>query len=296
MLARMQEAPHRENPLRAASRRLPLGPRIVARRAADGLWARRRAPAFWAKSIAYRLAPGSFGYYRTLRRLEDPSYDHERDKHPVRRKHYETYGWRDDVESGLQRRDYTDYNEYLVHQKQKLDEVLKLGGFFSNRAVFAGRLRFYRRFRHLVPLLPPDATIVCAGARTGMEVEVLRDLGFSKAYGIDLNPGPDNSLVRPGDFHALDNDDSSVDLVYSNSLDHVFDFDRFFAEHARAIKPDGYVLYDLTVDEGGVGGPAEAVSWEREDTLLPQMLEHFRGVVRVESEHGWKWVLLRGTR
>jgi SAM-dependent methyltransferase len=125
-------------------------------------------------------------------------------------------------------------------------------------------------------------------------VEVLRDLGFGGAYGVDLNPGPDNPLVRPGDFHALDNLDSSVDLVYCNSLDHVFDFERFFAEHSRVIKPNGYVLYDLVVSDAGVGGPAEAVSWEREDTLLPQMLERFRRIVRVESEHGWKWILLQG--
>jgi hypothetical protein len=282
--------------LRSISRRLPLGARIVARQAVDEVWSRRRAPAFWAKSAAYRLTPGGFGYNRKLRLLADPTYDHERDKHPVRRKHYATHGWRETAEGEVRRRDYADYDEYVVHQRQKLDEVLKLGGFFSNRAVFANRMRFYRRFRHLVPLLPPGATIVCAGARTGTEVEVLRDLGFIRAYGIDLNPGPDNPLVRPGDFHALDNADSSVDLVYSNSLDHVFDFDRFFADHVRAIKADAYVLYDLPVAVSGMAGPAEAVSWEREDTLLPQMLEYFRRIVRIESERGWKWVLLQGKR
>jgi hypothetical protein len=41
-------------------------------------------------------------------------------------------------------------------------------------------------------------------------------------------------------------------------------------------------------------GPAEAVSWKREHVLLPVMLEHFHRVVRVESEPGWKWVLLQG--
>jgi methyltransferase family protein len=294
MLARVTEALDRPNRLRSFSRRLPLGPRILARQAFDEVSARRRAPVFWTKSLAYRLTPGGYGYYRKLRRLEDAGYVHERDKHPVRRKHYETYGWREAVEGGLRQRDYQDYDEYVVHQRQKLDEVLKLGGFFSNRAVFATRLRFYRRFRHLVPLLPRDATILCAGARTGIEVEVLRELGFRRAYGIDLNPGPANQLVRPGDFHSLENETSSVDLVYSNSLDHVFDFERFFGEHARAIKPEGYVLYDLTVGGGTLGGPAEAVAWEREDVLLPQMLAHFRRVVRVESEPGWKWLLLQG--
>src|SRR5258708_7095565 len=87
-----------------------------------------------------------------------------------------------------------------------------------------------------------------------------RGSGFRNAYGIDLNPGPDNPFVRPGDFHELPEADGTVDLVYSNSLDHVYDFDRFFGDHARALKPGGYVLYELSqvIDDGGA---FESVSW-----------------------------------
>ena len=39
--------------------------------------------------------------------------------------------------------------------------------------------------------------------------EVLRQLGFRNAYGIDLNPGPENELVRVGDFNRLEETDGS---------------------------------------------------------------------------------------
>ena len=76
---------------------------------------------------------------------------------------------------------------------------------------------------------------MCCGARQGTEVEVLRDLGFRSAYGIDLNSGPENPYVVPGDFMKLDAEDGSLDLIYSNCLDHAFDLPALAAEHARAI-------------------------------------------------------------
>lgn len=241
--------------------------------------------------------PGGFGYYRALRRYRDHTYVHERDKHTVRRKHFEHEGWGERTPDGLRRRDYASYEEYVVHQQQKLDETLKLRGGFPNDAVYAWRVRFYRRFKHLVGLLPADATIVCAGARTGTEVEVLRDLGFKRAYGIDLNPGPSNPLVRVGDFMHLENETSSVDLVYSNSIDHAFDLEQLFAEHARVIKPDGYVLYELDLGLGRTESthPFESVVWSHEDVVVQLMLRHFDRLVRAETEPGWKWILLQGS-
>ncbi|MDX6448556.1 MAG: hypothetical protein QOD08_1019 [Gaiellaceae bacterium] len=275
-------------------RLLPRGLKQHARSGARSLRRAGRVAPFWAKTPLYRLTPGGFGRYHKLNRLRDPAYDHERDKHEVRRKHFGAEGWGTTDDGGLARRAYEDYDEYVVHQQQKLDEVLKLGGFFTNEALTAYRLRFYRRFRHLVPLLPRTATIVCAGARQGTEVEVLRELGFSRAYGIDLNPGPDNPYVRRGDFHAIEEPAGSVDLVYSNSVDHAFDLDAFFAEHARVLAPDGYALYDLALGGPAVGGPAEAVSWLHEDVVIVRMLSFFHRIVRIEIDEGWKWVLLQG--
>jgi len=197
--------------------------------------------------------------------------------------------------AGLVKREYSSYDEYLVHQRQKLDEILLSGAGFPNARVSDYRSRFYRRFRHLVQRVPADAIIVCLGARQGTEVEVLRELGFRNAYGIDLNPGPENPLVRAGDFQRLDMPDRSVDLVYSNSLDHAFDLDTFFAQHRRVLKPDGFALYDLAASyEQGEKAPFEATLWTRQEHVVQMALNHFRRILKLETEPSWTWMLLRG--
>lgn len=248
---------------------------------------------FWTKTALYRLAPGGYGYYRHLKQFRDYNYLHSRDKHPVRNKHYRgEEGWRkQSEEASLRYRDYANYEEYLTHQKQKLDEILKLNGGFSNQSIASYRRTFYRRFKVLPQYLPESAYIICAGARQGTEVEVLQDLGFKNAYGIDLNPGPDNQWVRPGDFMKLENADNSVDMIYSNCLDHAFDLDAMFKEHARVLKPDGYVLYDITT----VGGGAfEAVEWNSAEAILQAVLHHFKTLLEANREEAWLWVLLSG--
>lgn len=252
-----------------------------------------RAVRFWGKTALYRLTPGGFGYYRRLRRYRNPRYEHARDMHSVRRRHNGSTGWGTTDERGLKTRSYDSYDEYVVHQQQKLEEILKIDGGFSNAVVATYRLKFYRRFRHVVGLLPRSAEILCLGARLGTEVEVLRDLGFANANGIDLNPGPDNSLVRVGDFQHLDVPDASVDLVYTNCLDHAFDLDAFFAEQARVLKPTGYALYDFPQRNDDGPAPFEAVVWESDTPILSMMMSRFGEVVHRESEEGWQWFLVR---
>ena len=250
---------------------------------------------YWIKTAMYRYTPGGFGVYRRLKALKDPNYDFERDKHPVRTKHRGNRGWRQSGDSIIYR-DYTDYQEYVTHQKQKLDEIIKIQGGFDNDVISEYRKKFYRRFRHLPPLIPKDALIVCLGARLGTEVEVLRDLGFFNAYGIDLNPGPGNRFVRIGDFMRMEEQSNSIDLLYSNCIDHVFDLSAFFREHARVIKPNGYALYDLPVGGPELGGPFESVQWDGDESIFALMFQHFREVFRVETDPGWKWVLMRGKK
>ncbi|MCL0100024.1 class I SAM-dependent methyltransferase [Dehalococcoidia bacterium] len=249
---------------------------------------------FWVKTALYRRTPGGFGYYRYLRRFKDAAYDHESEKHPVRRKHTGAQGWSEGGEPGPIYRDYEDYEEYVTHQAQKFNEVLKMYGGFTNQTIASYRIKFYQRFKHLPGLLPKTARILCLGARIGTEVEVLRDIGFSQAYGIDLNPGPDNRLVREGDFMHLTEETSSIDMVYSNCVDHAFNLDEFFAEHSRVLRPDGYALYDIG-RSASRAGPFETVSWD-DDEPIYLTRRYFEELIRVETEPIWKWVLLRGTR
>jgi SAM-dependent methyltransferase len=258
----------------------------------------RPRPVFWAKTFLHLLTPGGYGYIRKLRKMQDATYVHERDKHEVRQKHHGEGGWKAEKDGDVLRRDYASYEEYLTHQKQKLDEMIKLKGGFSNWDICEYRLKFYSRFRHLEKLLPRDAAILCCGARQGTEVEVLHDLGFHKAYGIDLNPGPDNRIVRQGDFMNLENADNSLDLLYTNCVDHAFDLDKMIAEHSRVLKPNGFLLYDIGINmEQGTAGAFEAISWDRTEDVVLRLMGRFRKLVRAERDESfgghWLWVLLQ---
>lgn len=253
-------------------------------------------PAFWLKTFLHLATPGGYGYIRRLRRMRDADYVHERDKHPVRHKHHGAGGWKAEKEGGLAKRDYADYEEYLTHQKLKLDEMVRMKGGFSNFDIFDFRLKFYARFRHLTRLLPSDAKILCCGARQGTEVDVLRDLGFHAARGIDLNPGEGNPLVEVGDMMKLDLPDNSLDLLYTNCVDHAFDLDQLLTEHRRVLKPNGYLLYDIAFNEQEGAGIWEAIEWDRAEDILERLVPLFHAVVRVERERGWLWVLVQGKR
>lgn len=253
---------------------------------------------FWIKTVLHLITPGGYGYIRKLRKMQDAAYVHERDKHVVRQKHHGAGGWKAEKEGDILKRDYASYDEYVTHQKQKLEEMLKIKGGFSNWDICEFRLKFYERFKHLTSHLNSDAIIVCCGARQGTEVEVLHDLGFLNAYGIDLNPGPDNKVVREGDFMRLQEPEGSVDLLYTNCVDHAFDLEAMIAEHARVLKPDGFLLYDMGTNmEQGAGGPFESVSWDRTENLVIRLLERFKKLIHAEREESfggaWLWVLVQ---
>lgn len=248
---------------------------------------------FWVNTVLSGVMPGGYGYARTLKKYQDKNYSHERDKKSVREKHHGAGGWAMKEKDGLRYRDYSTYEEYVEHQKAKFDEIIKIAGGLGRKNVVKYRLEFFDRFKNLSHYLPPSAKIVCAGARQGTEVEVLRELGFYNAYGIDLNPGPENPYVTVGDFLHIKEPDHSVDLIYSNAVDHAFSLDEFFREHARVIKPDGYAYYDVALQQGGA---FEAVDWKSDEIVFKKMLEYFKTVenVRVSSSRQWKSVLLKG--
>ena len=254
----------------------------------------RRYPIFFGKTLLYRFWPGGFGYYGKLKRCKKEDYDFEKEKHSVRKKHNAQSGWQKDFAGDFRSRDYLDYNEYVTHQKQKFDEMLKIDGGFDNKTVFNYRLKFFSRFKKLDRYIKKDAAIICLGARQGTEVEVLRELGYKKAYGIDLNPGPDNQLVRYGDFMNMDLDNSSIDLIYSNCLDHTFEIEKFLQENTRVLKPNGFALYDFISADCGADGAFEAIAWKNDRYLLDLMLKYFKKIVRFESGNKWQWILLGG--
>ncbi|MGA1540452.1 MAG: methyltransferase domain-containing protein, partial [Chthoniobacterales bacterium] len=103
-------------------------------------------------------------------------------------------------------------------------------------------------------------------------------------------------LVETGDMMKLALPDDSLDLLYTNCVDHSFDLDAMIGEHARVLKPNGYLLYDIAFNEDEGAGVWESILWEREEDVIRRLLEKFRELVRVERERGWIWVLVRGKR
>lgn len=221
----------------------------------------------------------------------DPTYVNDNDRHPIRYKHYgKKDGWKDQKQGPLRYRNYDTYEDYLMHQKHKFNGILKVKGGFTNWTIFRYRIKFYRRFSHLSKFLPKSAKILCAGARQGTEVEVLQDLGFKNSFGIDLNPGPENKYVQEGDFMNLDFENESIDMIYSNSIDHAYDIEKFVAEHYRVLKPNGYALYDISIQNSGA---FEAVDYDSEEAAFSIIWPFFQKIIKVETEKQWKWALLQ---
>jgi SAM-dependent methyltransferase len=166
--------------------------------------------------------------------------------------------WR--FEGNFGQRRYRSYQEYKAHQSSKIDDSAfrrKLEALEEEQY-----LGFRKRFA-LAPEIAGKKTILCLGARLGTEVRAFKDMGFF-GVGVDLNPGGANPHVVVGDFHALMFSDGSVDVVYTNVLDHAFDLDKVMKEVRRVLAPDGVAFIELIrgTDEGYLPQEWESVTWK----------------------------------
>jgi SAM-dependent methyltransferase len=162
----------------------------------------------------------------------------------------------------FQKRSYDSYEAYLEHQKAKL-ETHQFGRYDEEfRATLRERLS-------ALQIEWPGRSVLCLAARIGTEVKAFLDLG-AFAVGIDLNPGADNRYVVHGDFHDLQFAPGSIDVVYTNSLDHAFDIDRIAKEVLKVLKPDGVFLVEAVQgrDQGTNPGFFESFFWRNLDELV----------------------------
>ncbi len=168
--------------------------------------------------------PASNGKRKSLAvRVRDRLFPGYRRRHQARRQKrrqevFASAGWQ--REGALAQRQYDSYESYLAHQAEKLERIHDR----RQRKEVLALEDFRRRFADCEPLRGAHC-VLCLGARLGAEVQALRELGHF-AVGIDLNPGRDNDYVCHGDFHDLKYADGSVDAVYTNAMDHVFDLPR----------------------------------------------------------------------
>ncbi len=143
-----------------------------------------------------------------------------------------------DAKTGLIKRKYPSYQEYLKHQGEKLDKTYEkiLQSDQEYEKVLEKRIADLH-------LSLSGKTVLCLGARLGGEVRAFKSLG-SLAIGTDINPGKENTDVIYGDVHDIKFPDQVFDCVYTNIIDHVLDIPRFVEEVARVLKPDGVFLVE----------------------------------------------------
>jgi SAM-dependent methyltransferase len=198
-------------------------------------------------------------------------------------------------ESFSQRR-YESYESYLDHQKAKL--ATRKDMLEENRPKMMRR--FQERFRTCRELRP-GSNVLCLGARIGTEVEAFIGLGHF-AVGIDLNPGADNAYVVTGDFHRLVFADGSVDVVYSNCLDHLYDLDLAAREIARVLRPGGIAIIDIVkgYEEGFTAGEYEAAHWATAEGFADSLAKasglprsSFRHLAEIGHDSWYQLVLVK---
>jgi SAM-dependent methyltransferase len=181
------------------------------------------------------------------------------------------------------RRSYRRYKDYLKHQAAKLGTLAPID-----------LVSYHENFRdelvsRLTHVQVAGSKALCLGARSGAEVQAFIRCG-AFAVGIDLNPGLKNKYVLVGDFHKLVFATGSVDVVYTNSLDHVFDFDKVLGEARRVLRLGGLLIVEAIrgYKEGGNPGEFESFAWTSVDDLVRLIAGHgFELVNRFLVEAPW---------
>ena len=169
---------------------------------------------------------------------------------------------------------YASYDEYLKQQRSKYDKKDELKWFNDY-------LKFYKAL--LGSLL--DRTKIdfnnkislSIGARQGTEVEVFVERG-SFAVGIDPNTGTDNKWVVTGDGSNIQYPDKSVDIVYTNALDHFLKIEETISEIKRVLKYKGYFIFLIGSPEDSKNDKWGSTYWDSVKDVVKYL----------EDEHGFK--------
>lgn len=163
----------------------------------------------------------------------------------------------------LEARKYRSYEDYITHQHSKLEDI------DFNIADYDVRYCKTLRDRlNSVPLAWTGKSVLCLAARIGTEVKAFTDLG-AFAIGIDLNPGKENRYVVTGDFHDIQFASQSVDVIFTNSLDHAFSLEKLVGEVKRVLKQDGVFFAELGAGRncGFKPGAYESLFWSSPDDV-----------------------------
>jgi len=142
-------------------------------------------------------------------------------------------------------RKYKNYQNYLSHQAEKLNIGLRENVKKFRQSSFDEEVCSFTKRLSVAKKYILNDKILCLGARLGAEVEALRKMGFKNAIGIDINPGPNNPYVIKGDFHKMEFDDESFDVIYSNAIDHSYKISLFSKEIDRVLTFNGNLILEV---------------------------------------------------
>ena len=178
-------------------------------------------------------------------------------------------------------RNYQNYSKYVKHQKSKLKKLEKFLPVYDKRY---SQVLFERLEEDNI--INSGTNALCLGARIGTEVKAFHKLGCF-AVGIDLITSKDNKYVLYGDFHDLQFPSDSMDFVFTNSLDHVFDLNKVLAEIRRVLKPGGYFITEVMNKLSLASTKYESFAWDSVDDLL-ELINGFKLIKRTEFVYPWK--------
>ena len=141
-------------------------------------------------------------------------------------------------------RNYSDYQTYLDHQKEKSLNGERIEKWLNEDWEPKVEM-FLNHFKRNINYLNGGKALgICA--RTGQEIEALNELGMD-AIGIDIVAYP--PLVIFGDAHKLPFKDNQFDFVFSNSIDHSIYPRLFLNEMLRVLKTNGYGMLHLQITD-----------------------------------------------
>ena len=186
----------------------------------------------------------------------------------------------------LDRKAYPTYEAYIKEQKSKLDDGIDFLAKYDKQYHKALR----ERLEKLSPKLSPwrGKKVLCLGARIGTEVKAFLDVGCF-AFGIDLNPGKDNNYVVTGDFHKLGKyADNSVDVVFTNSLDHVYRIQYLLKGISRILDTGGFFIVELEGPKDKDADKWASLHWNNYEDLV-KLFKQFNLHLLHQSEFDTLW-------
>jgi SAM-dependent methyltransferase len=144
-------------------------------------------------------------------------------------------------------RNYKTYEDYINDQKSFIRTKAKVLNLSHKKT--RKKIKFFiSLFSCLKDKMKENSRVLCLGARKGEEIMAFNKMGHS-AIGVDLIPLM--PFVVQADFHSLPFENECFDVIYSNSIDHVYDINKFVLEVDRVLVPGGFILFHLQLKKDG---------------------------------------------